>query len=74
MIEVKKPEAKAIKYPVARKYKLDEDGIVVIFWSEKLGTLVSAGGTGAPMEFTAERWAPCTDEAIWKPVDLKISG
>ncbi|PIT44246.1 hypothetical protein BHC46_10695 [Snodgrassella alvi] len=72
MIEVKKPEAVAIEYPVARRYR--SDGMIVIFWSEELGTIVHAGTSRFPMEFKAERWTPCTDEDVWEPVDVHIYG
>jgi putative hemolysin len=72
MIEIKKPKAKAIKYPVSRKAR--NNGTVVIFWSEFVGTVVDVGQSKQYAGKTHNQWASCTDEDIWKPVDVHIRG
>jgi hypothetical protein len=78
MIKVNEPKAKAIKYPVARKARIN--GKVVIFWSEFEGTVVDVGqpkqyaGRETYVGKTHNKWASCTDGGVWEPVDLKIYG
>lgn len=72
MIEVKKPEAVAIEYPVARKCK--DSGAVVIFWGKEHATVVLPGKSQLNAGLTYNETSSCTDKNGWEPVDLKIYG
>ncbi|SCC08435.1 MULTISPECIES: hypothetical protein [Snodgrassella] len=72
MLEVKKPDASEIKYPVGRKSKFT--GVIVIFWEEKCATVASPGETDDRAGLGHDGWPSCTDEDTWEPVDIHIYG
>lgn len=72
MLEVKKPDASGIKFPVGRKSKLN--GEVVIFWEEERATVVLPGKTNDYEGFSHDEWTSCMDENTWEPVDVHIYG
>ncbi|PIT18254.1 hypothetical protein [Snodgrassella alvi] len=72
MLEVKKPDASGIKFPVGRKRKCD--GSVVIFWKETRATIVLQGEAKADAGGTYDGLISCMNEDEWEPVDIHIYG
>jgi hypothetical protein len=72
MIKFIEKETPEITYPVGRKCKGD-DGLVVIFWSEELGTVIYGGRYGVEDGLTVEEWVSCQNYDVWQPCDIEIT-
>jgi hypothetical protein len=71
MIKFIEKETPEIKYPVARRAK--SDGLVVIFWRERLGTVIYAGTSPLCVGSTEEVYKSCMHGGVWEPVDVEIT-
>ena len=73
MLEVTKHSKDDIQYPVARRSLID--GIVVLFFSKNTGVVIKTS-PDSEMIFgdISTDWISCSEETIWEPVDITITG
>ena len=73
MLEVTKLHEKEYEYPIARRNL--ESGIVVLFLSEGRGVVIrTSPDSESKFGDVYNGWTPCSDNKIWEPVDITITG
>lgn len=62
-----------IQYPVACLNL--KDGIIVLFLSKERGVVIKTSpDSGYDFGYFSDDWISCSEETIWKPVNITITG
>ena len=73
MLEVIKTHEKGSEYLVARKHR--EHGFIVLFLSKNTGTVIKTSPDSETIfGDISNDWISCSDNTIWEPVDITITG
>lgn len=73
MLEVTEHSKDDIQYPVARRSLTD--GAIVLFFSKARGVVIRTSPESV-YDFgdISTDWTSCSDNTIWEPVDITITG
>ena len=62
-----------IQYPVARRSL--HTGTIVLFLSENGGVVIgTTSDSKSDVGYLNDDWTSCSDESIWEPVNITITG
>ena len=73
MLEVTKTHEKGCEYLVARRSLID--GTIVLFFSKNTGIVIKTSPDSETIfGDISNDWISCSDNTIWEPVDITITG
>ena len=73
MLEVTKTHEKGCEYRVARRSLTD--GTIVLFFSKNTGIVIKTSPDSETIfGDISNAWISCSDNTIWEPVDITITG